>query len=431
MRLHRTLAPALLLVLASPGALALRLDYTVELGYLHSDNINLSATDPVDENLLIPRVGFRLSETGSAVRAEVNGLLEYRDYLGGAFGNEFRSTLDGIVDWTLIPERMKWTFTDALGLNPINLRLPDTPGNLQQTNVFATGPTFQFRLASNVTGLAELRYTDSYAEESSDFNSNRFSGALRGLFELDSTRRLSANIEAADINYDSNSAQSDYKRYAGYAGYVQKLSALELDAALGYSYLDFDNGERARGPLARLKLDWRASAQSSFGLSVFREFSDAATTLAAGNAAFAGGLGGVTIGGATISPEVYKDTRVELRYALNTARISLGTAVFAGTIRYEQSGATDSDRDEHGARIDLGFNLRPNLTLGVLAETTRRDYRTGAVDTRDSLYGAYLRQQMSRHWGWRIDLNRSERHSDGDDLSYDENTAYVRVIYTR
>ena len=233
MRLHRTLAPALLLVLASPVALALRLDYSVELGYLHSDNINLSATDPVDENLLIPRVGFRLSETGSAVRAEVNGLLEYRDYLGGAFGNEFRSTLDGIVDWTLIPERMKWTFTDALGLNPINLRLPDTPGNLQQTNVFATGPTFQFRLASNVTGLAELRYTDSYAEESSDFNSNRFSGALRGLFELDSTRRLSANIEAADINYDSNSAQSDYKRYAGYAGYVQKLSALELDAAAG------------------------------------------------------------------------------------------------------------------------------------------------------------------------------------------------------
>ncbi|MCB1577539.1 MAG: hypothetical protein KDI81_09420, partial [Xanthomonadales bacterium] len=125
MRLHRTLAPALLLALASPGALALRLDYTVELGYLHSDNINLSATDPVDENLLIPRVGFHLNETGSAVRAEVNGLLEYRDYLGGAFGNEFRSTLDGSVDWTLIPERMKWTFTDALGLNPINLRLPD------------------------------------------------------------------------------------------------------------------------------------------------------------------------------------------------------------------------------------------------------------------------------------------------------------------
>lgn len=431
MRIDRVLAPAFLILTASSAALAARLDYTAEIGYLHSDNINLSAVDPVAENLLIPQLAFRFSEDGSIVRAQVNGLVEYRDYLGGAFGNEFRGTLDGVVDWTLIPERLKWSFADSLGLNPINLRLPDSPDNLQQTNVFSTGPTLQFRLGQSTMGQAELRYTDSYAQTTDEFNSGRLSAALRALKDLDSTRRLSANLEASKINYDNNSQQSDYTRYAGYAGYTQKLSQLDLDVALGYSHFDFDRGEHINAALIRANLNWRASAQNTFGLGVYRDISDAATSLAISNADIGNGFGGISIGGAAISPDVYKNHRIEGRYALETVRISLISSVSFGTIRYISDSAIDSDRNELEGRVDLAYKLRPNLTLGVLAGIIRRDYQVGNVDTRDTLFGAYLRQQMSRHWGWRVDIARNERKDQTDALSYHESSAYVRLIYSR
>lgn len=431
MRIDRVLAPAFLILTASSAALAARLDYTAEIGYLHSDNINLSAVDPVAENLLIPQLAFRFSEDGSVVRAQVNGLVEYRDYLGGAFGNEFRGTLDGVVDWTLIPERLKWSFADSLGLNPINLRLPDSPDNLQQTNVFSTGPTLQFRLGQSTMGQAELRYTDSYAQTTDEFNSGRLSAALRALKDLDSTRHLSANLEASKINYDNNSQQSDYTRYAGYAGYTQKLSQLDLDVALGYSHFDFDRGEHINAALIRANLNWRASAQNTFGLGVYRDISDAATSLAISNADIGNGFGGISIGGAAISPDVYKNHRIEGRYALETVRISLISAVSFGTIRYISDSAIDSDRNELEGRVDLAYKLRPNLTLGVLAGIIRRDYQVGNVDTRDTLFGAYLRQQMSRHWGWRVDIARNERKDQTDALSYHESSAYVRLIYSR
>ena len=431
MRIDRVLAPAFLILTASSAALAARLDYTAEIGYLHSDNINLSAVDPVAENVLIPQLAFRFSEDGSVVRAQVNGLVEYRDYLGGAFGNEFRGTLDGVVDWTLIPERLKWSFADSLGLNPINLRLPDSPDNLQQTNVFSTGPTLQFRLGQSTMGLAELRYTDSYAQTTNEFNSGRLSAALRALKDLDSTRRLSANLEASKINYDNNSQQSDYTRYAGYAGYTQKLSQLDLDVALGYSHFDFDRGEHINAALIRTNLNWRASAQNTFGLGVYRDISDAATSLAISNADIGNGFGGISIGGAAISPDVYKNHRIEGRYALETVRISLISSVSFGTIRYISDSAIDSDRNELEGRVDLAYKLRPNLTLGVLAGIIRRDYQVGNVDTRDTLFGAYLRQQMSRHWGWRVDIARNERKDQTDALSYHESSAYVRLIYSR
>ncbi len=431
MRIFRFLAPAFLIVIVSPAAMAARLDYTAEIGYLHSDNINLSSVDPVDEDLLIPRFAFRFSEAGSNVQAQVSGLIEYRNYLGGAFGNELRGTLDGAVDWTLISERLKWSFADNLGLNPVNLREPGTPDNLQQTNVFTTGPTLQFRLGQSTTGLAELRYTDSYAEDTDAFNSGRTSAALRALKDLDPTRRLSGNFEASTIKYDNPTLQSDYNRYAGFAGYAQKLSQLDLDVAVGYTWLDFEQGEHASGALVRTRLDWRASPQSTFGLGLYRDISDAATSLASGDAALINGFGGISVGGVTISPDVYTSHRAEARYALETTRISLTSVVSAGRIRYVRDTAIDSDRNEFGAQLDIGYKLRPNLTMGLLAGFARRDYLIGDVDTKDTLFGAYLRQQMSRHWGWRMDLGRNEREGRGDSLSYNEDAAYVRLIYTR
>ncbi|HET9032659.1 MAG TPA: hypothetical protein VFN25_07115, partial [Dokdonella sp.] len=368
---------------------------------------------------------------GSSVRAQVSGLLEYRDYLGGAFGNEFRGTMDAVVDWTLIPDRLKWGFADNLGLNPINLRQPDTPDNLQQTNVFTTGPTLQFRLGQATTGLAELRYTDSYAENTDQFNSGRTSAAFRALRELDSTRRLSGNLEVSDINYDNNSEQTDYKRYAGYAGYTQKLTQLDLDLALGYTSLDFTQGDNADGPLIRAKLAWRASPQSTFGLGVYRDISDVVSNLVADTSALIDGFGNISVGGEAISPDVFKSDRVAASYGFESTRISLTSAVSADKVRYVSDNATDSNRNEFGAELDLGYKLRPNLTLGILAGFVKRDYKTDGGDTRDTLFGAYLRHQMSRHWGWRLDLNRNERNGNGDNPSYNENRAFARLIYSR
>ncbi len=431
MRIARTFASMLLPALCTQGAMAVTLDYTTELGFLHSDNINLSGTDPVTENLLIPRIGFSLTEDGSNLQSKAVGQLEYRDYLGGTFGNEFRGTFDGTVDWALIPQRLKWSFADNLGLYPVDFRQPGTPGNLQQINVFSTGPTLQFRLAPTINGLAELRYTDSYAETTDSFNSKRFGGALRALYDLDATRRLSGNLEVAKIDFDNDTLQSDYTRYAGYAGYSQKLAQFDLDAALGYSYLDFDNGEHTSGPLVRAQLDWRATASSKFGLGASWEFADAAASVAAGSAGLDGGLGGVVIGGASISPDVYEEHRVVGTYAFTSVRLTLDATSYVSRIRYERVLANDLDRDEYSARLNLGYRLRPTLTLGVFAGATRRDYQAAVSDTRDYGFGSFLSHKVNPHWAWRADLSRVERHSVGDGLSYDENSAYLRVIYSR
>lgn len=418
------------MALPSQATQAARLDLSAELALLHSDNINLSGLDPVDANVLVPSLAFRFSEAGSRVQASINGYSEYRRYLDHEFGNETRSNLDGVLDWMLLPERLKWTFADSLGLNPIDLRRPDAPDNLQRTNVFSTGPTLQFRLGTAFTGQAELRYTDSQAEITDAFDSTRQGAALRGIRELDSRRSLSLNLESERTRFDQDALDADYTRHAAFVGYSQKLANVDFDLAAGHTYLDYRNGTHANEPLLRANLDWRAGSHSVLGVGVYWGFSDAANRLANGSTALIGDLGTAVVGNAAISPEIYQDRRIEGRYGYTSARLNLSATFAVERLRYERAGL-EADRNETSARLDLGYNLRPTLTLGAQAGHARRQFQDAGADSDDTLFGVYLRQQLNRHWGWRADFSRNERDSDFEAFAYAENQAWLRLTWTR
>lgn len=412
-------------------ASAWRFDYSVEAGLLHSDNINLSPLDPVRETVLIPHLDFGLTHAGSRVNVDVGGVLEYREYLKDSYGSEFRGTFNGRVNWLLVPERLTWTFADNLGLYPVSLRGPDVPGNLQQTNVFSTGPTLRFRFTPSLQGQAEARWSDSHAEETGAFDSSRLSGAFRLLHDFSTTRHLSGNVEVEDVDFDDDLLADDYRRYSAYAGYTQSLARIDLDFALGYSRLEFDRGGDSSGPLLRTSADWRATDRSTFGFGATWRYSDAATSLAEGGAAFDTGLDGVGVGGALITPDVYRERRLDASYLYQGVRLNLASTLYASRFRYEQDTLlVDADRNEVGLGFTLGYLLRPLLTLGVTGETTRRKFVDSGSTDRDHRYGLFLAQQFARHWSWRADLSRNERNAGSGADSYDENALYLRLIYS-
>lgn len=427
----KIIAAASALAAAAGGdAHAWRLDYTLEAGILHSDNINLSPVDPVREDVLVPRIDLGLTHAGARVNVDIGAALEHRTYLDDTYGSEFRGTFDGRVNWLLLPERLTWTFADNLGLYPVSLRAPDVPGNLQQTNVFSTGPTLRFRFNPSLQGQAEARWSDAHAEQTGAFDSTRVSGAFRLLHDFSTTRHLSGNLEVEDVDFDDDLLGDDYRRYSAYAGYTQSLARIDVDAALGYSRLEFDRGGDASGPLLRTSLDWRATDRSTFGFGATWRYSDAATSLAEGGAAFDTGLEGVGVGGALITPDVFRERRFDASYLYQGVRLNLASTAYAARFRYERDELVDADRNEVGLGLTLGYLLRPLMTLGLAGEATRRSFIDTDSTDRDYRYGVYFTHQFARRWSWRADLSRYERHGgDGVD-SFDENALYLRLIYT-
>lgn len=426
----------MLLTLMLPGAAsALQLDYLVELGLEHNDNVNLSEDDPQSANILRPMLGFNLQQEGSTVQASASGVVEYRDYLGNEFSNEFRGQLAGHLNWTMVPERLNMTVEDYVSVQPIDPLAQDTPDNQQQTNVFAIGPTLTFRLGPTVRGQAELRYVDSHAEETEEFNTQRLNGALRAIKDLSSTSTISANLVDERVDFTQSDAGPDYSRYSAFGRYTRNWTKLDLIADLGYSWIDYSGNtvENRHDPLGRAKLAWRASERSTFTGDVAYQFSDAASDMmdiVIGSAIPTS----IATGDATTTSQPYLEKRVTLGYTYRGDRFGFNVAPYYRKLDY---GTADIDveagLDQTGKGATAGFSylLRPLISTGLTATGENLNYDEITREDKTWTITAFLRQQWTRNWSWRVELTHYKRDSTAAGQSSDQNIAYLGITYTR
>jgi hypothetical protein len=406
------------------------LDYSIGLTAEHSDNINYSATDPVSQNLLIPRFDFRVDQQGALLSASAAGSLEYRDYLGGAFGNELRTLFDGSAAWHISPGRFDWVFQDSAGRQPVNALVADAPNNQQQTNVFSTGPSLRARFGEVTRGQLDLRYTNGYADTTSAFNSNRLSAVGSLLWPLDPADTVSASASSTRVRYTERESEPfDYDRQDVYAGFQRKLRQFTLDGAAGYSWLDLRRGGNPSGALLRGDLRWNPSVRTSFGLGLAREYSDAAQDLVF-TPEQAGYVGiGSGINGQVIAPQVYVEKRVTLDASHTEDAFSVGLSPFWRRLEYVNDAA--SNQRSAGYYANATWRLRPTLWIGAYAGQERRRY-TGLERTDDDLaWGLSLNLQRTRHWLWTLLFQHQRRDSSAPDSGYSENALMLTVTFHR
>lgn len=431
------LAAALLL---GPGAQAARIDYRVGTGVEYNDNITQSEDDPASATILRPFLGFRVSEDGSAVQAYVDGLLEYNDYLDGNYAGELRSELAGRVNWSALPERLDFVVEDVLGVQPVNPLAQNTPSNLQQTNVLALGPSLRFRISPAMRGLAELRYIDSRATETDEFDSQRYAGALRIVRDTDANDRLSLNLETEHVTFN-HAGVPGYDRHSAYARWARTLRQFDFGLDLGYIQLDGNAPIGSRGkPLLRADVGMNLDAQNVLTLRARHQYTDAATSMIDAldtrviPPAGAPIPSSIARGSSVISASPYLEQRLELGWTWQGATTSTGANAYYQRWRYVRPSLLDSsDLDQDGPGVSVFFNrtLRPGWNLAAYSDWQDIDYRSLARRDRDWSAGLMLLRTLTRHWSWRLALSHYERDSNAPGMSAHSNIVYFGLAWTR
>lgn len=431
---RKNAATAALYVAACAAAAAVHadpvLDYTLGVSVEHSDNINRSGTDPVDQDVLIPQATFSANQSGSALELHAAGALEYRDYLGNAFADEFRGLLSGAMAWHISPERLDWVVEDYLGRQPINVFANDAPDNQQRTNVFSTGPTFRARFGSSWRSQVDLRYTNNYAERSKDFNNDRFSVNAHLLRELSQTDAVGVSLGDARTRYDEQVSRAfDYDRRDAYASFQHLGQSFTVQAAAGYSWLDMQRASDRSGALVRATMRWVPSTQTSAGLTLAREFSDASQDLVIepsqiGNVGIGSGLNG-----AVVSPQIYVEKRATFDVAHNEERYRFSFAPFVRQMHYIDGNFPN--QRSRGFYADFSYYLQPKLWLRAYSGAEHRRYDRLARTDDDLLLGLALNWQRTPHWLWTVQVYRDRRNSNAEFVDYTENAALVSLTYLR
>lgn len=434
-RLARAISLALALV-AAP-ALADQFDWSLYSGVEHSDNIGLTATAPTSQWLLIPGFGFDYSKQGAVLQVQATGAAEYRDYLGGPYSSQKLGELAAQANWTVLPQRLDLVAQDYAGVQPISTLSSNGPDNQQQTNVLAVGPTLHFNLGSALLGQMDLRYINSRASRTTEFNSSRGEAALRLTRDVSPTSQLSFNVEDQKVDFD-DSGEVDYSRDEAYLRYVSKLARLDLDVSAGWSHIRMDKGMgSASNPLWRASIDWHATGNTMFGVSYTRNYSDAAQDLINLAGPTQNGLPTTAVvpldiqtGGAVVGSGIYLEKRLQANYGYNIDRFTITLSPWYRKLHYMEPNI-QPDETGRGGDAGVDYRLNPRLTLSGFTNYEREDYAT--LNRRDSTInlGLVLRQFINDHWSWRASLINQHRVSTAPGQGYRAKEIYFGVVYQR
>ena len=427
-RLRISALAASVLAVFSGHAVAARVDYTVDLGMERNSNVTMAPTDPIEQRYLRAGLGFSITENISALQLNLDGRAEYRDYEDDIFADTVDGTLSGRLNWVAIPERLFFLAEDNLTVQPVDSLVPDGPGNRQQVNVFSVGPTLLFNWTSSLHGQAELRYVNSDAEVTEEFNSQRLAAAVRTIKELSPTSRVWLNVQAQRVVFDEDIVARDYNRYDVYGRYVRELAHFQLGADLGYSRIDYRQGESRSEPLLRADAEWSLSPRSQLKAAVSSQFSDTATDALAGIQSESTVPVNVLTGDAVVNASPYEVRGLDLGYSFTGTRLNLSLAPFVQKRDYVDSD--EFDQKTRGSRFDLHWLMRRDLSLGTYATWERLDYTQLGREDKTTRVGASVEYQWLRRWSVRLHAERYKRESTDVNQDVAQNILYLSVAYS-
>lgn len=429
---------AILLLLPGP-ALATAFNYEIGLGIRHDDNINLSEDEPESENVVFGSLKFTARKESPKLDMRARGNLRYLNYLGGTYDDEIRGELSGQVDWTILPNRLHWVAEDYLSRQAVDILGSPDPGNQQQVNIFMTGPSLLFRLGRHNVAQVDVRYMNTYAEETKSFNGNRLIARASLLRELSPTTVASFNLEGSKSEFDEDATANDYKRWDAYFTVQRKLPALRLKADLGYTRIKPENsGESSSSPLLRAAVDWSPRGRHTFTGRADYQIADAAQHLIRrssdlANETYSSTLSSTELldsydtlgnGSLVIGAEAYRERRVDVGYRYDGDRFTLRFHPYVHRVRYLENLnplSPDLDRNSRGEAVSIDYKLRP--TLGLSVSAYNQDVRYPSLDRKDDLWGVNvaLTDRSARNWRWRLELGHGRRESSIPGESYKDN----------
>ena len=427
----RPLALALAALVAALGASvhAAEINYQLELGFLHSDNLNLDEVDPVSDTAVIPRLTFDVLERGSRASLQARGELEYRQYLDNNFPDESRGGFAGQFNWAVLPERLNLVVEDYLSQEPISVGDGRSPGNLQRLNVLLGGPTFFARLGDATRFQLDLRAADSDAEVTPGYDGERYSAAAVLEHQLTSSSQASLNLVSSEAKFDDQTEVTDYTRQDGFVRYEGATREVEYEFDLGDSRLDLDTIGDTSTLLARATVQWQMTARSRLRLRARQQFADDVQDLVVRLRDPDEALVPELVDFSAVSPRVYRENFYDTDYRYNGERLGLRVRPLYRRLRFVDNPT--SDRSDLAGYIRADYSFHPRMQGFVEGFWRDREFLNQLREDTDHVYGIGVDYQLTRHWGWRAEAVHNTRDSNVVGGSYDENAVLFSIMWKR
>lgn len=409
---------------ATPQGPLTRIGYLVTAGVGESDNINLLPSGGKAETITEQGVDFTWHETRPLFDVNMDGDLNYLEYLQHTYSNEVVGNFLGQAQVTLVPEFLTWSAADNFGQGRVDPLTAVTPNNRENINYLTTGPELLLPLGP----LMLLDATATYGKVSyqvTPLDSQRFGGGLGLIRKLDPTSSVSLNVRDTHADFSNDELNPDFQRQDAFLRYDLTTKRTVLGIDLGYSKLR-DAQSPGQGLLARFEASRHLSASSAVTVTFGQQFSDAADAFKLGQ----------TLGGANLNTSSVTQTATPFMSQYETIAWNFQrarTAFGIGVEHYKDAYTQPSNLDDNRTQLDAHFSRRltPTLEGALSGQYFRQQFNTLVGNSNETIADAQLTWHAGRRLSFVFDVDRWTRRSNSPGTNFSEDRVWLRLSYGR
>lgn len=409
-------------VLWSVAAGATELSYGVEVGVGTSDNIRRVPDGEESETILTTGVELAVLREEGRLHSNVDVDLSYFDYQDDTYDSEVTGIANADLRYLFVPGRFEWALIDSFGQAEMDPFAASTPDNRENVNYFTTGPDFTARLGSAGSLTLFGRYSATRFEES-NFDDERLLGGLSFGRELSARSELSVNATAERVEFDDETAGSNYDRQSAFLRYDIEGARTTIGMEAGYTEIH-DNGSTSSSPLFELDVSRDLSGRSVLTFNGGIRSSDASTALRSGIEAG----GGLPTGPDQISStDPFESRHAALGWHYTAQRTEFQLSVGYEENEYESSSALDRERQFLTASASR--QLTPRLTLRAQGTVGSSDFNSADQDEDETQLGLYLSWNATGRLFVELEIENFSRDSSDPLTEFEETRAFLRLAW--
>ncbi|MDT8452100.1 MAG: outer membrane beta-barrel protein [Gammaproteobacteria bacterium] len=384
---------------------------------------NNSTNSPDNEKsdlLIISSVGARVDAASGSLQLEADTSLQYINYTHDTFTNQRYFNLNATAGWEMLRDRLDWQIQDFFSQQPIDAFSPNTPNNIQDSNVFVFGPSIYFRPSDRQLLTLNPQYRDFYYEKE-DIDNRQNSLDVIWTYQLAKTLDVGFHGGINAVDYLDPLITDNTFRHI-HLTIATTRPDYSYRANLGTTHVERDGSENVHGLTGNMRWTYGITPDSDLRAYIASELTDSNDALL--SSALNADDGGFS--NEQISSDVLRNNVVRFAYLKNDAALSTNLWLEARKQVYDFA-LLDQNTQEAG--MEFIFPLSSIVSTGVNASYARIDLTdTGRQDNQYS-FGWNINYRFSRRLLATADLQYYEVDSTNSAMSYSETSILFSLVY--
>lgn len=408
------------LLIYSCSLTALEFEPGIGLGFEYTDNATLAPVNELDDLIAIGYVGFNLIETGGPVEADISAALNHQRYTKDTFDDQRYFNLNLITGWEMIEDRFDWILQNFYNQRPIDTLDPNTPDNVQDTNIFTFGADMRYPVSPRQELTLNPDYRRFYYEV---LNTDNQQYSLDGSWDFQISRMSNVGLGGGmrRVDYDID-VITDVTFGNLYLFWSARRALSDFSINLGTTYVKRDNGQSTNEMTGNLSWNATPSKFSDIRIYAASGLTDSSNTgLTASLDPDSGDQNNIQV-----TADVIRNKIVTIGYTRLGARTSID---INGELREVNYSESPNDRKIRGIGAGYNYTISPLTTSTLFARYTHIDLIESSRTQNRYTVGGSIGYRLSRKLRSEFDLKYRKQISTLEIENYSEWTVFASLVY--